>query len=248
MPGIEFPVQIGLVGAPGSGKQRLVDEFIKIAGSWFEENDSPLFVVRNPGEVIEQEHDQAMGAFGSYVEDFWAFFNRYERESQLRLEGKSFISLGTALDNIAHCGVNMESIVAGVQTPQTEQRFQKQQVAMTTLTFLFLDRFKYLFGFYLPYKASVVLPGDDEFDANYNARIDKALQMVFANFGLRIQTLDQPTFEEKAQAMFDTIKDIVENGPKPIEEESEPQPELETSDEDQVEPDSPPVEEATLAG
>lgn len=220
---LNFPLSIGLCGAPGSGKQKLVDEFLTVATPWFEENGSTLTVVPSPGTVIEQEYDQAMGAFGSYVEDLWAFFHRYETEQGLRKDQKSFISSSTVFDTIAHCGVNMEAILAGITTPDTEVRQMKQKIAMTALTFLQQDRFAYNFGFYLPYKQTVILPGqEDDFESRYNQRVDQGLQMVFANFGLRIQVLDQPTFEEKAQVMFETVKKIAEDGPpKPPEDPNE---------------------------
>jgi len=223
---VTFPVSIGLIGAPGSGKQRLVNEFVNVAGDWFEENGSPLQIVENTGIVIERDFNQAMGAFGGWAEDLWAYHERFRVEQQLRQEEESFLSIGTVLDNIAHCGINLEGIVTGLQTPESQQRQQQQQVAMTQLTFLFLQRFKYMFGFYLPYKQGVVVPGEDDLEASYSNRVDQALQMVFANFGLRIQTLGEGSYEEKAAEMFETVKKIIENGAPDL-PEPEPQPEVE---------------------
>lgn len=213
---VQFPIQIGIVGAPGSGKAAVAEEFARIAGDWFVEQDSELQVVPNAGGYLEREVDQAMGVFGSHADDVRANFIRYEQEEKLRRYGASFVSVGTVIDNLAHAGVNLENILTGLQTPDMQKKMQQGQIAMSMLTFLFFEGFRYTFGFYVPHPgATVVLPGATD-DGNYNKRVDGALRTIFGNFGLRIQMLDQPTIEEKAQEMFDTIKNIVENGPEPL--------------------------------
>lgn len=221
MTALEFPIQIGLIGAPGAGKQALAAEFQKISADWFEANNSPLNLVENAGNVIEREFDAAMAQFGSWEEDLRAFYNRVDREDKLRVEGKSFISLGTSVEHLAHCGTNLETVFMGIQTPEQLQRVEQYKVGMMTLTFLFTQGFRYIFGFYLPHPATaLVVPGMDQTDSNYGKRVDNGIRQIFGNFGLRIQMLDQPTVEEKALEMFSTIKDIVENGP-PSQEELE---------------------------
>lgn len=212
---VTFPVSIGIAGAPDSGKKRLIEEFVSIAQPYFEENGQELLVVASPGDAIEASYNQAMGPFGSYVEDMWAFFARYSAEQALIQNGTSYITSGTLCDNIAHCGVNMERILAGIVTPQTEMTINKYKLAMATLSLLYADRFAYTFGFYLPYKARVILDEASEFQNHFNQRVDQALHMVFGNFGLRIQVLDEGGFEEKAQVMLNTVKDVMENGPLP---------------------------------
>lgn len=223
---VPLPVQIGLVGAPGSGKSKVAAEFAAISAEWFQEHGEHLWTITNPGEQIKQRFDQAVGVFGSWEDDVRAYHVRFEDEELARRAGVSFVSVGTAVENIAHCGVNLENMMVGLATPDTQQRVQQQQVAMTMLTFLFLNNFRYLFGFYVPHPgAAVILPGQDDSENTYNLRIDAAIRHIFGNFGLRIQVLDQPSVEEKAQAMFDTVRDIVENGvPERTEEDEEVPP------------------------
>ncbi len=213
---LEFPISIALVGAPGSGKQETYEQFKAIADSWFDGNKSVLNVIPNPGNVIADDLDTAVGLFGGWKEDLRVFFRRYEQEQQLQAENKSYITLGSALENLAHCGVNMENIMRQIQTEQQQQELQVQQITMTTLTYLFLSTFRYTFAFYLPKnEKAIVLPGVDDNEANYDKRVDDALKMVFANFGIRMQVL-QGTVEENASKMLSTIRDIWENGPEEL--------------------------------
>lgn len=239
---IDFPVSIGLIGAPSSGKEDLADAFVGISADWFAENKAEFQVIPNSGRLIE-EKGQAMGVFGDGTDDLRAFFLRFEAEQKAWADGISTLSLGTAVENIAHCGVNLENIMTGVTLPNQQERMQKQQVIMTALTFLFLERFRYLFGFYVPTPTTaIILPDGEDADATYSRRVDSAIRTIFNNFGMRLQVLDQPTVEEKAQEMFDTVKNIVENGPPelPIEETEQP-------GESDVDVDVPPVAEITLA-
>lgn len=231
---IPFPISIGLVGAPGSGKEDLADTFLGISADWFAEHEAEFEVIPNSGRLIE-EKGQAMGVFGDANDDLRAHFLRFEQEEALSAKGVSFLTLGTAVENIAHCGVNLENIMTGISVPNQQERMQKQQVVMAALTFLFLERFRYTFGFYLPSpENSIVIPGEDDAEKTYNRRIDNAIRTIFGNFGLRIQMLDQPTTEERAQEMFDTVNRIMENGPEA------PQVEEDLGE-------VPPVAEATIA-
>lgn len=218
---IPFPISIALVGAPGAGKTPLAEKFAEISADWFAEQESEFVVLKNPGTILEEEYDTAMGVFGSYAEDLRAYYLNYENEQAVARAGKSYISVSTALENLAHAGVNLEHVMTGLQTQDTQRRLAQGQVAMSLLTFLFMERFRFSFGFYVPTNGSaLVLPGADS-DDNFNSRVDMALRQIFANFGMRIQVLDQPTVEEKAQEMFDTVKRIVENGPEVPEVETE---------------------------
>lgn len=91
------------------------------------------------------------------------------------------------------------------------------------MTYLFQENFKYRFAFYVPLHEKVILadqPPSIE-DAN-NKRVHEAIQMIFANFGLRIQVLDQATIKEQAQAIHETISTIMDEGieiPEPFEGE-----------------------------
>lgn len=218
---IPFPISIALVGAPGADKTPLAEKFAEISADWFAEQGSELVVLKNPGTILEEEYDTAMGVFGSYAEDIRAYHLKYEAEQAAVREGKSFISVSTALENLAHAGVNLEHIMTGLQTQDTQRRLAQGQVVMSLLTFLFMERFRFSFGFYIPVAGSaLVLPGADS-DDNFSSRVDMALRQIFANFGMRIQVLDQPSVEEKAEEMFNTVKRIVENGPEVPEAEAE---------------------------
>lgn len=216
---VQFPVSIGVAGAPGSGKTQLGEMFYEIAHDYFEDNDSELWIIENAGKTIEQDFDYAMGVFGSYADDLRAYHRRQEAENLARAKGVSFLSLGTAIDHMAHTGINLEAIMTGLSTPDQEIKAQQGQLTMAIMTHLFRDHFRYTFGFYLPHPGtSVILPGQSDSEDEYNKRIDAAIRMVFANLGIRIQILDEPTMEEKAQEMFDTVLRIMENGPDPVPE------------------------------
>ena len=234
---VEFPISIALIGAPGSGKQEITQAYKDIADPWFAVKEAgALNVLANPGNVIQEELNTAMGLFGGWKEDLRVFFRRYEQEQAFRANGENFITLGTALENLAHCGVNMENIIRSIQTEEQQQALQIQQIAMTQLTYLFTSTFQYTFAFYVPKTDSIILPDASDSEDNYNRRVDDALKMVFNNFGIRIQVLGG-TVEEKAQEIFDTVARIVENGPEgftgsdevEVEVEAEPVPSVESA-------------------
>ena len=242
---LEFPISIALIGAPGSGKSDIAAAYKDIADPWFAVNEAgPLNVIENPGNVIQDELDTAMGLAGGWKEDLRVFFRRYEQEQKFRATNESFITLGTALENLAHCGVNMENIIRSIQTEEQQQALQIQQIAMTQLTYLFTSTFQYTFAFYVP-KTGVILSADGseiDTEANYNRRVDEALRMVFANFGIRIQSLDEGSPEEKAKVVFDTIARIVENGPEGFVDPNEGNEDAPSLDAEEV----PPSESATV--
>lgn len=224
---VDFPVSIGLVGGPGSGKQALGEAFYELSKDFFEKGDSELWILPNAGQTIQDDFDHALGAVGDYSDDLRVYYRRQEAEDMARAKGVSYLTLGTAVECIAHCGMNLETIMTGLATPDQEAEVQKRQIMMTVLTMLFRDHFRYTFGFYLPYAGStLVVPGEDLEEA-YNKRVDNGIRFVLANFGLRIQVLDQPTIEEKAEEMFSTVRRIIENGPDP-----DPEPEEDTSEVD----------------
>jgi hypothetical protein len=222
---IPFPIQIGLTGAPGSGKSLVAEKFQEISRDWIAENQSELYIIPNMGNVIEQSFDIAMGPNGAWIDDQRAYWNRFEAEQAARAAGVSWISVGTGLDNIAHCGINLELIMTGLQTPDQEVRMQRQQVTMTALTFQFLEQFRYLFGFYVPYvTSSIILPGQETSpEEAYSTKIDMALRTIFANFGIRIQALEG-TPDQQAASMFETVQRIMEQGPEIPEEQPEQEP------------------------
>jgi len=227
----EFPIAIALTGAPGSGKNQVAWKFGELFTPYLEKYEHELKVIPNTGKIIEQSYDRAMGLFGDYNTTLWANYLRYEMEQDARKAGKSFITVGCVLDNMAHGGVKIEDIRTGLQTPDTEPRMMKEMHATTVMSFLFMDTFRYTFGFYLPAKEAIVLPGQEE-DATspFNQRIDMALRTIYQNFGLRIQVLDQPSIDEQAQEMVDTVVRIMENGPDP-----EPEIEADAAGESEVE-------------
>lgn len=212
---IPFPISIGLVGAPGSGKAQLGQMFWEIANDYFTDHDSDLWVLPNAGRVIEEDFSYTMGAYASYVDDLRAYHIRQEAEFAALAKGVSYITLGTPVEHIAHTGINLETIMTGFQSPDHEDKVQRWHTTMTMLTFLLQSHFRYTFGFYLPHPGtSLILPGEPDTEDEYNQRIDKAIQMIFSSLGMRIQVLGDGTLEDKAQTMFDTIKKIMENGPE----------------------------------
>lgn len=251
---IPFPISIALVGAPGSGKAAVAKEFHRISADWFAEShkvcecesdskqgcsrcSNPLRIIENAGNTFQQD-DIAMGVFGGWAEDIRAYYYQFEQEQSVLRDGLSFLTLGTSLENLAHSGVTLENILTGVQTPDAARRAQQHQVTMTLLTFLFMERFRYTFGFYVPHRGpGVILPGGDDTEKQYQQRIDNALKTIFVNFGFRIQPLEG-TVEEQAVTMFETVKRIVENGPEVPEEASEAVEEEESV----PTPDAPTVE------
>lgn len=213
---LEFPISIGLIGAPGSGKQPLAEEFTRISADYFAEQKSEFVTIPNAGRTIEETFDHAMGNFGSFTDSLWACFTRFDAEVRASQKGLSYLSCGTAVEHIAHAGVTLENLLTGVATPDVEARVRAGQITMSQLTLLWNEQFRaYTFGFYVPNAGSqLIVPGGDDTERNFNARVDQGIRSILSNFGIRIQVLGQPTIEEKAEEMLSTIKRIMESGPE----------------------------------
>lgn len=242
MTAIEFPLSIVLVGAPGSGKLALAEAFEEKSADWFASHEQDITVIPNAGRTIEEKYDIALGMFGSCFEDLRAHFLRFEEEQTLLGNGTSFVTCGSIVENLAHCGANLETIITGLATPETQKRAQVQQIGMTMLTLSVPAVFRPTFAFYipLPEPSGLVLPGaaqDSEVEKQYAQKIDNHIRMIFQNFGFGIQALDQPTLEEKVDVMYETVKEITENGV----------PEREVLGDTEIPEDVPPVIEGTLA-
>jgi hypothetical protein len=218
---IEFPIEIGVVGAPGSGKSQLIKAFLDLSAEWFADQGCcggvKLESVPNIGTTIENNYDQAMGSYGGYRDNLWGIFERFAIEKTYRNEGKSFISNGTVIDSLAHTGVTLETVMMGAQTnglitPQTQVEVQKVQIATEVTKALFFDILQYKFVFYLPLPPKIEIPGQTVEDNRHGEKVDQAIQSIFAGLGMRIQALDQPTMEEKAQEMLSTIQKIMDEG------------------------------------
>lgn len=211
-----FPLSIGIVGAPGSGKSDFAAEFARLAGPWFEENGSELRVLPNGGTRAE-ELNLAMGPFGDYREHMLALFLSLEDELEARRDGASFLANGTIFGNLAHAGVNYESVMLGLQsaglvTPETEMRMQQLQAALTAMSFM-TGGLGLMFAFYLPLPPLVEIPGQEASPEERHARrVDAALLQVLRGFDYNLQVLDQATAEERAQVALDTIRQITEEG------------------------------------
>jgi len=211
-----FPISIAAIGAPGSGKQAFGEAFADLTEGWFEENGSELRVLGNPGRRIEGL-GQAVGFFGDYREHLMAFFFSLEEEMVARSDGVSYIVNGTVLGNLAHAGVNYETVMLGLQssglvTPETQVRMQQLQATMTTLTFL-MENFAAKFAFLLPLAPLIEVPGQEPtVEQRHGQRVNAAMGQVLQGFGFNLQVLDQPTAEDRAQAAFDTIRKIMDEG------------------------------------
>ncbi len=230
-----FPVGVALVGAPESGKSKIIKEFMVKATPWFEEQGSKLNSLPNAGLTVEKKYDRATGNYGSWREDLWVGFQRLSEESASHKNGKSTVSSGTWLDCMAHAGVGLETAMialqSGLVTPQDQMRIQEAQQAIGILTMLFANEFRYHFAFFVPYMGKIVLEGDDAAATqdHFSKRINDALLTIMENFGIRLQVLDQPSYEERADEMLSVVKRIVTEGveiqePSPV-AESEDTPE-----------------------
>jgi hypothetical protein len=167
---IQWPISIALVGAPGSGKQAVMDAFCAQIGPdpfWKDQN---IVALANAGKVLEENYDTPMGVFGDYKENLFAHFLRAEMEMRAFGQGYSVITAGTVIENMAHGGVKIEDIRNGLTTPDQEMRLMKEMHATTVMSFLFQDTFRYTFGFYLPLpETSLILPGAENADRSGDA-------------------------------------------------------------------------------
>lgn len=205
---VKYPISVGLIGAPGAGKHALASLF---AREFQLKTGEFVAVVESPARTIEDGYNRPMGVHGDYRDTLEAHFIRSQQEEGLRQAHESFISVGTLAENLAHGGVKVEDIRMGIATPDQQQRVMKEMHTTTVMTFLMIDSFRYTFGFYLPLKdtSDLIVPGQDSADDAYARRVDNGLRIVINNFNLGLPVLDQPTLEEKADAMIDNILQVM---------------------------------------
>lgn len=184
--------RIGLIGAPGSGKQKLTKELARQADN---------ILVTTPGGRLLERLDNAMGAFASHRDDLWAFYEQLEQEHINREFDGIVVHSGTLLVPIAHAMTNLETLRIGLQTDLVQADILRRQQILTTLTMLFLENFptNYNFVYYLPLPESNVV--------GYEQRIDRSIQMLLGQFGYdRIPILKSKTPKAQAREILADVK------------------------------------------
>jgi hypothetical protein len=213
-----FPLAVAVIGAPGSGKAALVEEFAAQSGGLFDGSDDAhrLDVVGGGAAGVERL-GLAVGFFGGYREHLMAFFLQLEDELKSRAAGRSVVTSGTVFGNLAHAGAEFEQVVRGTQaaglvTPEAQVRLQQVQAAVTALTLL-AENFRYQFVFRLPLPPAIEVPGQDPSPERRMAeRVDAAIDRILGGFGISAQVLDEPTAQERAAEAVATVERIVAEG------------------------------------
>ncbi len=238
---IDFPLDIGIVGAPGSGKEELIREFAKISKKWFASNNQPPLVkIPNVGLTIVKNYDQAMGPYAGFRDNLWGLFERFSKERKVRALNQSFISNGTMIDSLAHQAVSLQKIVTKIQeiqeqpgadgmlSPQIQFEMQREKIALDAMTLLFLENLQLKFAFYLPLREKIIVPGQDpDPETEYAKLVDLGIQGIMQNYNQYPPVLDQPTVAEKARYMLDNMVQILRDGIK-ISREEPPEPVTQT--------------------
>lgn len=200
------PISIALLGAPGSNKSEVAFSFMELVENDRSSNGTmPLFrAIDDIPRELEEDGDLAVGIHGAYLVNMLIAVRRFDTERFFRRTEQSFITVGTVVETMAHGAHNIE-LMSMVQGEEMQKRITREMHATTTLTFMFLDTFKYSYGFYIPL-SQVVLPTENAQSTSYEQSIDKNIELVFKNFGFELPTLTG-TVDEMAQTMFELIKE-----------------------------------------
>lgn len=184
--------RIGLIGAPGSGKRKLAKELMR----------QPDTLVTTPGgRILEESLSNAMGAFASYRDDLWAFYEQLEQEHRNWAFDGTVVNSGTLLVPIAHAMTNLETLRIGLQTDIVQAEVLKRQQILTTMTLLFLENFpaNYNHLYYLPLPESNTV--------GYEQRVDRSIQTLLEQFGYdRIPILKAKTPKAQARELCTDVK------------------------------------------
>src|SRR6478752_1402550 len=105
-------LRIGVLGPPHANKNEIIGAFLQNAPEEWGEID----YVENPGNLLQEEYDIAMGSFGSYREVILALTGMMMVERESDLLGHSYITSGTLLSPLAHAVTNLETLQQGLQT------------------------------------------------------------------------------------------------------------------------------------
>ncbi len=204
------PVSVVLLGAPGSKKSAVATEFERLVTEDRARNGTldRFTIIDDIPKSIEEDYGMAVGIHGAYLVNWLIAMRRFDAETALAQEGRSYISVGSLVETIAHGARNIE-LMSVIQTDEMQDRLVREMHATTALTFMFIDTFKYSYGFYIPL-SQVVLPsgssnGNDADQDTYNRAIDANIVKAFEKFGFTLPTLTG-SVEVMAESMLEQIK------------------------------------------
>lgn len=200
-----LPLEIGLIGAPGSGKTALIEQFFKTSAEWFSERDLVMHAV-DDAQTFTTVTDYPLGANSDhFVSSYYHFFRRAAVDEIKKVQD-SVIVAGTIFDTLAHLNVRMMNLQKMVLTPQLEAVIQKEGAAAQYLGIVEIqdNRYQPSFLFYCPLPPQIIVAGQNN---SFNQEVDAMLQHMFVQLGITVPTLNDPSLEQKAEHMLVHIND-----------------------------------------
>lgn len=203
-------LRIGLLGPPHANK----DEIIRIFRGLAPEEWGHIAYVENPGPLLQEEYDIAMGSFGGWREDLLAVVGMMMTERESEVEGDSYITSGSLLSPLAHAVANLETVQQGLQTQLTQGEIMARQYTLAVITMLVLEYAHYNFIFRIPQPLEQP-EGSDDFEWYYRSKVERAITPTLEQLNLdrRFQLLKPGTPEELATEMVETIKSLYDRVP-----------------------------------
>lgn len=187
-------MRIGILGAPGAGKSKLVRALAKEHG---------LTPVDGYVQRLQKATDLALGPWASYSEHFMVAGHRLAAENKAGLDKR--VCAGTIIDSIVYAAV--KSDVAMAAGPDAARAvYLSAQASMQGLALIYSETWDYDISFWLPYSEEERLARS----GTWEVAIDDAYPAVVESYSVPNTFAFEGGHFDRLKVINDTIE-MIEN-------------------------------------
>lgn len=169
-------MNIGIIGAPGSGKSKLAEELaVSLSGS--------SVIVDDYVESIEEDSDIAISQVTDYLGNLLVAMTRYTDERYARSRYDNVITCGTLIETAVYYAMHIDSVTRVITEEEKASYAVRADAMMRMLSCLYADTVSYDHVFFLPSE-------DGGEDVKF---MDTQIQAALGGFKLFDATILPPT-------------------------------------------------------
>lgn len=178
--------EVGIVGAPGSGKTDLIREIIR---------EIPMLPGGHGVQAIMP--DVPLGLAADYSHNLMIAADRMQKARTFRAKGMDYILNGTLVECLAYCSMALDLIANDPPTPENQVKQLRTFHTAAVVTFMAVDELPQQTLFYLPLHES-----DDP--TGYPLTVDQAIREALDIFELPVRTIEG---DDRAAQIIEALKE-----------------------------------------